>query len=78
MALTRALSGRSRRVPTRDSDAQAGRLFQVEYRAQRDVDFHQLFRAESAGEVAGALGVDGGRLLNQHADLCYGFFDLVS
>jgi hypothetical protein len=37
------------------------RLFQVECRAQGDVDFHELFRAESAGAVTSTLAPFAGR-----------------
>lgn len=44
-------------------------LFEVEDGAERGVDLHELTRVEAAREVAEALRVDGGSLLDQYPDI---------
>jgi hypothetical protein len=43
--------------------------FEVKYGAQRDVDLHELLRVQAAREVAEALRVDRGGLLDQYPDI---------
>ena len=43
--------------------------FEVKYGAQCDVDLHEFVRVEAAREVAEALRVDGGGLLDQYPDI---------
>jgi hypothetical protein len=44
-------------------------LFKVKYGAERDVDLHELAWAQAPREVAEALRVDGGSLLDQYPDI---------
>jgi hypothetical protein len=49
--------------------------FEVEYRAQCDVDLNEFLRGQTAREVAEALRVDGGGLLDQYPDILAEEFD---
>jgi hypothetical protein len=49
--------------------------FEVEYGAQCDVDLREFLRVQVAREVAEALRVDGGGLLDQYPDILAEEFD---
>ena len=53
----------------------AALLVEVKYGAECDVDLHESVRGQAACEVAEALRIDGGGLLDQYADILAEEFD---
>jgi len=49
--------------------------FEVKHGAQRDLDLHEFRRVQAAREVAEALRVDGGGVLDQYPDILAEEFD---
>jgi len=59
-----------------NGNAAAGQLLvEVKYGAQGDVYLHEFVRGQAACEVAKALRVDGGGLLDQYSDVLAEEFD---